>query len=178
MKKILLLIFLFFVSYSYSQDRRKLWAGIEIGYGLSLSDSGGGYDVSYGNDNKMSFSLIKGIIGYYINPEISIGAGIGINSYTKPGLNTIPLWLDIRYHPFTNKKIQINPGFGYTLVTSENDLKGKLLAELSVGYKLFKFKKISILPAIGYNFCNYSVEEIKSFSQSRHSLFMKVGMIF
>ncbi|NDV82447.1 hypothetical protein [Bacteroides sp. 51] len=178
MKKILLLIFLFTAPYLSSQDSKKLWGGIEIGYGISLSDDGDSYNTSYGSENKMAISSIRGVIGYYIIPELSLGAGVGLNSYTKPGVNILPVWFDIRYHPFTNKKIQLNGDLGYTVVTSESKQKGKLLTDLSIGYKLFNFKRISLQPAIGYNFCNYSIEETKRFNQSRHSLFLKISILF
>lgn len=178
MKKILLLIFLFLGINLYSQENRKLWGAFEVGYGITLSDNGDLFDVNFGNNNKMYISSLRAIIGYYIMPELSLGLGIGLNSYTKPGLNTLPIWLDVRYHPFLNKKFQINGDIGYAMATSENYLDGKLIADLSFGYELFKIKKIKIVPGIGYNFCNYSVKEMKNMNQSRHSFFLKIGVIF
>lgn len=178
MRKILLLIVLFLGGNSYSQENRKLWGGIEIGYGISLSDTGDLSNVNFGSNNNMFISSLKAILGYYVMPELSLGLGIGLNSYTKPGLNTLPMWLDVRYHPFFNKEFQINGDLGYTIATSESNRDGKFLADFSVGYALFKIKKAHIVPAIGYNFCNYSVKGTKKMNQSRHSLFLKVGVIF
>lgn len=65
---------------SYSQTNHRLWGGFEVGYGLSLSDRGDNYKVSYGGDTKMTISTLRGIVGYYVIPQLSVGAGIGFNS--------------------------------------------------------------------------------------------------
>jgi len=174
MKRVLLLIFIFVAINSFSQNTRKIWGGIELGYGLSLSDDGDCYDISFGNSNKMSISSIRAILGYYITPDLSLGAAIGLNSYSKPGLNILPVFLDVRYHPFNNKNIQFNGDIGYVLTTSENNRDGKLLADLSVGYILLSNKKVNLIPAIGYNLCTYEVKADKKYNQSRHSVLFKI----
>ncbi len=169
----------------YSQTNNKLWGGLEVGYGISLSDNGKLYDTSYKGNNRMALSSIRGVFGYYIIPSLSVGAGIGLSSYTKPQLNTIPVFLDFRFHPLPkNTDLFINADLGHTIATSESDSKGKLIAELSIGYNLFRIGKLSIVPAIGYNYVNYSIsypdnDGIKSsFSQHRNSIFLKVGIIY
>jgi hypothetical protein len=164
----------------YSQTNGRLWGGLEVGYGLSLADKGKMYDLSYGRDAKMTISTIKAVLGYYITPRLSLGAGIGLSSYTLPGVNTAPLCIDIRYHPVRdNLNIVLNGDIGYSLATSESDTKGKFMADFSLGYKLFNIKKINITPAIGYNYINYSVDNVFGKSnQSRHSIFMKIGILY
>lgn len=126
----------------------------------------------------MSASSIRAIIGYYFVPQMSVGLGVGLNSYTKPGLNTLPVWLDLRYHPIEdNLNFVLNAGVGYSMITSEDALKGKFQADISAGYKVYNLKKISIVPAIGYNFCNYSLKDTHR-GQSRHSLFLKIGFFY
>ena len=177
MRKLLLVILLFAATCSYAQNR-KLWGAVEVGYGISLSDKGDAYDVSYGSDHKMAMSLIRALLGYYVTPDLSLGAGIGLNSYTQlEGLNTLPVFIDVRYHPFTNKRFLLNGDIGYNLATSENNKDGKWLFDFSFGYKLLN-KRISIIPAIGYNYCSYSIDGSSKMNQSRHSLFLKVGVAF
>jgi hypothetical protein len=119
----------------FPQTNRKLWGGLEVGYGLSISDKGGIYKYSYGNDTKMSISYVRGILGYYIVPQMSVGIGIGLSSYTKPAVNTVPVCLDLRYHPVVNThNLVLNGSLGYSLLTSENELKEKILTDISVGY--------------------------------------------
>lgn len=180
MQKFLISLFLlsFFSSLSYSQTNHRLWGGLEVGYGLSLSDRGDNYKVSYDGDTKMTISSLRGVVGYYVIPQLSVGVGIGFNSYTKPGLNTIPVCLDLRYHPLENKKFSINGNIGYTIATSENYFNGKFMSDISVGYKLLNLGKLSLIPSFGYNFINYSVENKKKLNQSRHSLFLKIGLIY
>ncbi|MEG2855768.1 hypothetical protein, partial [Bacteroides sp.] len=71
----------------------------------------------------------------------------------------------------------LNGDIGYNLATSENNKDGKWLFDFSFGYKLLD-KRISIIPAIGYNYCSYSIDGSSKMNQSRHSLFLKVGVAF
>jgi hypothetical protein len=177
MRRLLLFILLFSSTYTYAQNR-KLWGGIEVGYGISFSDKGDAYDVSYDNDHKMLINTIRILLGYYVTPDLSLGTGVGFNSYTElEGLNTLPVFIDVRYRPFTNKRFLLNGDIGYNLFTSENNKDGNLLFDLSFGYKLLD-KRICIVPAIGYNYCNYSINGTSKINQSRHSIFLKVGVVF
>ncbi len=182
-RKILFLIFIssiFTPIYSYSQTNSKLWGGVEVGFGISLADKGKMYDLKYGKDSEMTTSTIRAIMGYYIMPQLSFGAGIGLSSYTKPSVNTLPLCLDIRFHPIQeNQNLVLISNIGYSLATSESDINSKFMTDFSVGYKLTNIKKIGIIPAIGYNYNSYSVDNVFGKSnQSRHSLFLKVGVIY
>lgn len=47
-----------------------------------------------------------------------------------------------------NTNLFINADLGHTIATSESDSKEKLIAELSIGYNLFRIGKLSIVPAI------------------------------
>lgn len=177
MRKLLLLILLLTPTLTYAQ-KHKLWGGIEIGYGVSLSDKGDLYQATYGTDNKMAISSIRALIGYYVVPNFSLGVGLGLNSYTQlEGLNTLPVFLDVRYHPFSNKSFLLNGDIGYNLLTSEDNKDGKYLCDFSFGYK-FLDKRISIIPAIGYNYCNYSINGVSKMNQSKHSIFLKIGVVF
>ncbi|GAB6009685.1 hypothetical protein [Dysgonomonas reticulitermitis] len=183
MKRILIISaisFIFTFSYSlFAQTNEKLWGGLEIELGASLVDKGDLYNVSY-SDNKMSANTIKAVIGYYVTSQLSIGVSIGLNSYTLPGINMAPIWLDMRFHPLTkNPKLVLNGAIGYPLAMNENDLKGKFIAEASAGYKLFNIGKISFVPALGYNYLLYSLNSADGrYSQSRHSIFIKISILY
>lgn len=162
-----------------AQTNNKLWGGIEVGYGLGLSDRGESYKISRGDGYKMSYSSLRAIIGYYVLPNFSVGGGIGLGSYTDLSLNTVPVFLDLRFHPLEdNKNFILNGNLGYSIATSETALKSKFQGEFSVGYKIFDLGKISLIPSLGYNYCNYSIESLNKGSQSRHSLFLRVGFIY
>ena len=162
-----------------AQTNNKLWGGIEVGYGLGLSDRGDSYKISRGDGYKMAYSSLRAIVGYYVLPNFSVGGGIGLGSYTNPSLNTIPVFLDLRFHPLeNNKKFILNGNLGYSIATSETDLNSKFQGEFSVGYKIFELGKISLIPSLGYNYCNYSIESLNKGSQSKHSLFLRVGFFY
>jgi hypothetical protein len=179
-KSLIILLFLTSFFPLFSQTNGKLWGGLELGFGIGLADKGNMYDISFGDDNKMTTGTIRGVLGYYVMPQLSIGAGIGLSSYTKPGINTIPVCFDMRFHPMKdNMNLVLNGDFGYALSTNENDLKGKFITDISVGYKLFNIKKISFTPFIGYNYSNYKVDNAFGKStQSRHSVFFKIAAIY
>jgi hypothetical protein len=189
---------------AYSQTNGKLWGGLEAGYGIGLSDKGDYYNLSYGSGNipfaewqpislgvnrsEMDVNIIRLVLGYYVIPQLSLGAGIGFNTNSLPGVSTLPLYIDIRYHPVAdNPNLVLNVAAGYAPLISEHDTKGKFLADFSVGYKLFNLKKVSFVPFIGYNFINYSLSNpynypndpiAGTFNQSRHSIFLKIGMFY
>lgn len=162
-----------------AQTNNDFWGGIEVGYGLGLSDRGDSYKISRGDGYKMAYSSLRAVVGYYVLPNLSLGGGIGLGSYTNPSLNTVPVFLDLRFHPLEdNKNFILNGNLGYSIATSETDLKSKFQGEFSVGYKVLNLGKISLIPSLGYNYCSYSIEKLENGNQSRHSLFMRVGFIY
>lgn len=179
MKKVVFLIIVLSSILPISaQTNGKLWCTIEVGTGYSFSDKDDNYGISYAHSNSMSVG--QAVLGYYILPKLSIGAGIGINGYSNPGLNTIPLFIDIRYHPFTNKSCVFNGSFGYPIATNECYIDAKSTMSLSFGYILFKTKKFKVTPSIGYNYCSYSVTDSNDWKHNTHrnSLFAKIGVAY
>jgi hypothetical protein len=178
---------------AHSQTNNRLWGGLEIGGGISLADKGKMYNITYG-DSKMTTGTIRAIIGYYITPQISIGGGIGQSGYLDPALrtpppcgnyrsaalSTLPLCLDFRFHPIQdNLKLVLNANVGYSLLTNESDLNSKFMTDIAVGYKIANIGKISIVPAIGYNYNNYSIDNVyEKSNQSKHSVFLKIGIFY
>ncbi|WP_291528250.1 hypothetical protein [Bacteroides sp. UBA939] len=181
-KKLVLFALLLSATCVYAQ-KHKIWVGAELGYGVTLSDKGDLYDMSYADHKDMRIGMLKLLVGYYVTPDLSLGVGAGSSNYNPGTLNILPVFLDVRYHPFKNKRILLNGDIGCAFLTPAAYKKGKLLMDFSVGYKVLD-KKVSIIPAIGYNYCGYdagiSVSDnipLKD-SQNKHSLFVKVGVIF
>lgn len=161
-----------------AQPNNKLWGTVEVSYGYSFAEKKDAFGISYPQNNSVSF--IQAVVGYYVSEKLSLGAGIGINGYSNPGLNTIPLFLDFRFHPLQDKKMILNGSVGYSLSTNEANLDAGAVASISIGYNLFKIKKISIVPAIGYNYCQYTVTDTNKINHnsSRNSLFVKLGIVY
>lgn len=183
MKRLVLFVLLLSATCLYAQ-KHKLWGGVEVGYGITLSDKGDLYDISYADHKNMRMGTLKLLLGYYITPDVSLGVGVGSNSYNPLNtLNVLPVFLDVRYHPFRNKRILLNGDVGYTLLTPSDHKTGKFLMDFSVGYKVLD-KKISIIPAIGYNYCSYDAGISSSDNmglddnQHKHSLFVKVSVVY
>lgn len=180
MKKIssILLLFIYSVFTLNSHPSNSFWGGLDIGYGLSLSDKGDIYKYSTNNENKMTMSSVRAIFGYYLNQKLSIGLNLGLNSFSKPTVNTVPIMLDVRYHPISdNLSFFLQGDLGYSTLTSEEELKGKLVFDLSIGYKISQIGKMKISPSIGYNYFNYSLKQ-PNLSQNRHSIIFRIGLYF
>lgn len=156
-----------------AQSKNKLWAGAEVGYGITLSDE------NITQSNK-SISTLRALAGYYVAPNLSLGVAVGLSSYIIT--NTVPLFLDVRYHPIgSNPNYVVNWAVGYALATSENDVEGKFTTDISLGYKILDMGKIQFVPAIGYNYNTYSIDNpltTSSNNYSQHSLFLKIGLLF
>lgn len=161
-----------------AQPNNRFWGTIEFSYGYSFAERNDIYGISYPQNNSVSF--LHAIAGYYVTENMSIGVGVGINGYSNPGLNNVPLFLDFRFHPLQSKKVILNGSIGHALVTNETNLKAGALANISVGYHLFKIKKVSIVPAIGYNYCQYSAKDINGTKHrdNRSSIFVKLGVVY
>jgi hypothetical protein len=183
MKKILLFVLILSATGLYAQQR-KTWGAVEVGYGFTMAEKGGFYDEWHGIDPDFSIRTLKLLFGYYIIPDLSVGAGIGLNGYLPLApLNTTPLWLDLRYHPFKNKKLLLNSAIGHSFFTPSEQDGENIQIDIALGYKVLD-KRIDIIPAIGYNYCNYSMSAFSADelptdrNQNKHSLFAKVSVMF
>ncbi len=190
-KHLLLLTFLSCAATLAAQHNgKRLWGGVELGYGLSITNTPKPYSSAY-DTKDITLNSLKATLGYYITPSFSLGAGVEPRSYVHGGLNMVNLWLDSRFHPFKDKKILLNGSLGLPLFLSEKDnRKIKLLADIAFGYELFSIKKIKIMPQIGYDYCHYGAlktPDLGVYSEagadekanhSIHCLVFKVGVIF
>jgi len=126
-------------------------------------------------ENGMAF--VKGgfeahtITGYFLNPNLSLGLGVGIqhsktersyepNEESAPSVDNgrsmllLPVFADFRYYPKNsiNSPIFIlNVGYAPLLKgtnTAEKDLNGGPLVKLGGGYKIYLNNSVSFVPAI------------------------------
>lgn len=203
MKHLLIVLFLIIIVFPVSsQMNRKLWGGIEYGYGIGLSDSRRNkmktlYNIN--DQNAMTMNSFRFVMGYYLNPRFSLGAGLAVNSHSNPQLNTLPLFAEVRYHPFSNLMgFFVNADIGYSLYNDGSTYDSNVgfdpyelkktsggFCEISAGWKLLKVKNITIAPAIGYNMAVYKTigkvvdEHFLDNERSnwlRHSIFLRLGV--
>jgi hypothetical protein len=153
-----------------------LWGSVEVGYGRSFEKDYSGYN--------MYLASLRGKIGYYITPQFSLGAGIGLNGYHNYTINTLPVVLDIRYHPIkTLSGLYTYADIGASVSDSFNFTSG-FLSDMGLGYKIRLGKRTSFNPAVGYNlfvssprvynFVGYSY----TYRITRHTIFLQLGFQF
>ena len=182
LKFVIIILFLSLLSLEAQVHNGKFWGGLEVGYGPGLSDKGGAYNATPSNVvTPMDISSLHIVAGYYLNPNLSLGAGFGLTSY-NPMLNTLPVFVDVRYHPLRQlENLFLNVDIGSSLIFFEDHQKSGFMTELAVGYYFKLGKKIRIHPALGYNLCTYKTETYynvnpKMYGQTKHSLFFRIGL--
>jgi len=85
-------------------------------------------------DNAFALGL-QTINGYFINPYISAGVGIGLDGYNNPNFNTLPLFIDVRGY-FSDDASSLYAVFNYgTLLKIDGDKNNGSMLNLGVGYK-------------------------------------------
>lgn len=91
--------------------------------------------------DNFGFSL-QTINGYFINKNISLGIGIGLDRYNNPSANTLPLFLDTRYYfSEDSRSLYVLGNFG-GLIKIENGTRRGSMINLGLGYK-FPFNEKS-----------------------------------
>tara|TARA_Y100000589_G_scaffold259899_1_gene249566 strand:+ start:996 stop:1598 length:603 start_codon:yes stop_codon:yes gene_type:complete len=134
-------------------------------------------------DKASAFSL-QTINGYFFSPYFSAGLGIGLDGYSNPNINTMPLFIDLRLY----LSEQISSMYLYTdfgsLIKIENGPKRGRMFNIGAGYKLALSKKnrTTIITDLGYSFKQVSNdgEPIRT-SDSKiliNGLILSFGIIF
>jgi len=156
-----------------------LWGSVEVGYGRSFEDGYRGVN--------MSLASLRAKIGYYLTPQFSLGVGIGLNGYHTYTVNTLPVVLDIKYHPIkTIPKLYAYADIGASVSNSyENGFTSGFLSDIGAGYKIRLGKRTSLNPAIGYNLFISSPQVLYTFGGYtyseriiRHTIFLRLGFQF
>lgn len=155
MKHVFLILFLCVYSLSLQGQKKqqvKKNQGIfnitEIGY---LPGSGNiNYDVYTVTNDARTYRL-RSIFGYFINPHLSVGVGIGLDGYHEPDHNTMPLFIECRGY----LKDQRNTFYGFldlgkSLGVNETFRSG-LFLNSGVGYKFFLTKRWCLNSSLGFN---------------------------
>jgi hypothetical protein len=185
-KLLLIIAFVLFQTLSNAQEVqntegksfwKSLWGSVEVGYGKS-------FETDYSGVN-MYLASLRAKIGYYLTPQFSLGVGIGLNGYYM--INTLPVVLDIRYHPIkTLPKLYAYADIGASVSNSyeTGDFTSGFLSDIGVGYKIRLGKRTSLHPAVGYNLF-ISSPRVYTFGQYsyteriiRHTIFMRLGFQF
>lgn len=109
------------------------------------------------NTNDAICYSLQTISGYFLNPHLSVGIGIGLDGYHKPDFNTMPLFLDIRGYFVDNR----NTAFAFldigTLLDAGPLYRKGTMAEIGIGYKFFASSKIAMIASINGSFKGLSL---------------------
>jgi|SRR5690606_8133261 len=102
--------------------------------------------------NSPNGNSLQTINGYFINPKISLGIGLGIERFNSPDANTFPIFLDVRYYledDYNSFYAFADAGFLSKLDNSFR--KGGMLGG-GIGYKFFinSNKTIALVFDVGY----------------------------
>ena len=167
-----------FVVNAQKENKKKLYYSVEFRYLKGISSSSNTsllyMDKHYGKNLRLS-------IGYNFNNNISSGIGIGADRYESPGINTFPIYGELKAFLKNKKKTPYSYfDLGYSVKFSEAQENG-LLFDAGLGYKFNKF-----FIELGYNyknipnwfeFNNNSGEKEWSYI-NMHSISFAAGLIF
>ncbi len=189
-KIIILVISLFCGIFVYSQrsaQTEKRWFGMVDYHQIYSFDSRiyiPGYRLS--NTDIYSAKSLRLITGYYVDPRLSVGAGISIDNYKVAGESaSFPLLVDVRGYL---KDSQTSPYAyltgGYSFHTGV--FYQSALFEIGIGYKIHIIKSCAINIAVGYNYKQYPNMDVIAFpslssyyaKQIAHSFSVGLGISF
>ncbi|MDR2465935.1 MAG: hypothetical protein LBD35_00965 [Prevotellaceae bacterium] len=147
---------LFWAGAAVAQQKQKtLWGSIEVGYGTGIVEtgtSGTHYRASKYGFMEVTNTRLKA--GYYISPNLSLGAGIGAGNYTGYDIRAVPVFADIRWHFTKSPNLFAFADIGASLFRHEFIDKG-FVSELGAGYRVTFGKRCSLNPSVGYNLIAY-----------------------
>jgi len=178
MKKVMILFMLFTLTSlsanaQLKEDGSRWWGGVEVRDGYILGKKTNDPDGNKPNsNNSMGIHLIG---GYYVSSSFSIGAGAGLDQLSNPGFSFMPVFLDLRFHPFSgNENVVINGQVGTSLINGDN-YKATFLLDGSIGYS-FKFTKVELIPAVGFNYTKFKEKKWNEDGHKRNIVYLKLGI--
>jgi hypothetical protein len=94
---------------------------------------------------------LQTITGFYLNPNYSLGFGIGLDGYSNPDHNTMPVFLDLRAYLYDEK----NTAFflfniGSTINAGDLFRRGGLI-ELGIGYKYYTPRDLKLVGSVNFH---------------------------
>jgi hypothetical protein len=165
--------------FSQNTNDKTLWGEVDLGYGFSLADRGKSYNLSYNDfSEKMYLASIRVKAGYYITPQLSLGAGLGLDGYHNTNINTFPVFIDLQYRLKSIPKLFAYVNGGASVALSDAYTSG-FISGIGMGYRVALGKRIILKPSIGYDLFLYSQNlGVSSETRSRHTLSMRLGFEF
>jgi len=129
------------------------------------------------SDNANAFGITT-INGYFINKNISLGIGVGLQRYNNPGANTLPLFFDARYYFSEEANSLYIVGNAGALLKIENGTKRGSMARIGIGLKYPISNKSRTMLVTDISLSHRSIsQDGKSISDSENFLILNGAII-
>lgn len=99
--------------------------------------------------NRGYVNRLRTTFGYFVNPNVSLGLGFGLDGYHSPGYNTAPLVADARYYwrPAGNSPfVALNAGYSLKL---DYPFEEGMMGSANAGYRFIWGRRTHILLSAG-----------------------------
>ena len=132
-------------------------------------------------DRANAFSL-QTINGYFFNENFSAGIGIGLDGYHNPNINTLPIFLDLRYYFGEEaESLYLYSDYG-TLAKIKNGTSNGTIFNIGLGYKFPIKDRLMLVTDLGYSYKSVSndglsIRTSESWFQIK-GIMLSVGIIF
>ena len=185
MKKILTIV-CFFIATITSYAQNKLHFDLDYNYNLGLSMHTK-YASIKRSEYKMGGHALHFAARYDVMSRLSVGAGVGLNLYTTPDFNVLPIYATLRYKPFRKTlKPYVFSDLGYCV--GDNDkFRNGFTSRWGIGYTHMFRKHFGMNFQLGYNleaihdtyliWTENDVYNVKG-TTKRHSITLGVGLTF
>jgi len=101
--------------------------------------------------SESSLYSLQTITGFYLNPNYSVGLGFGLDRYSNPTYNTMPVFLDIRAYLYDEKNTSfflLNLG---TTISVEDLFRRGTLSEIGYGYKYTTPRNLRLIGSVNFH---------------------------
>lgn len=133
--------------------------------------------------NKATAYSLQTINGYFFSPYFSAGIGIGLDGYSNPNFNTLPIFLDLRTY-FNDGKSSpyLYTNYG-TLVKIEGGKNNGAIFNIGVGFKFpLNKNRFIMVTDISYSYKTISndglsIRRSESWTQIKGTM-LSLGILF
>jgi hypothetical protein len=163
-----------------AQDIKSLWGSVEIGYGWNMRDNGniaGSIKPQFFDGNMRTLYLKS---GYYLFPRFSLGAGFGLRHYNVGRINTLPIFVNVRYHIIKSlPQLYTYADIGASVASKGSAYTSGFVSDIGLSYKIHLGKRTSLNPSIGYNLFAYSINILAvTDDRTKHTVYLQLGFQF
>ena len=133
------------------------------------------------SDYKMGGNSLTLAARYDVHPKVSVGAGFGLSRYTQGYVNTLPVYVTLRYKPIEKMKdAYVFTDLGYAIESKKDDFTQGALFNLGVGYTKMFAKHFGVNFQLGYNLKTFShpYGDMPALKATRHSVIFGLGLTF